>query len=215
MAEQTLRWVAAASVETKFESKAAAAALHKTMLPALVKCADGKVPEVRAAALDAIAGIAFASGGLKALAKFVDGLDDAKKLKIQETCVGFGGGGGGGGGGGAEPLSARDPNAAGAATGGGAKQPSAAVRSSVSGSLSRPGTSTSRPGSGASTVRKSTTSLASTPGAAKPASAAAAAAASSEAEAEVNEGPPASKVGRCSFNPTPPRLLSAPFSDGN
>ena len=42
--EQTLRWVAAASGELK--GKAAAVALHKTLLPALVKCTDAATPEV-------------------------------------------------------------------------------------------------------------------------------------------------------------------------
>jgi len=132
--------------------------------------------EVRAAGIEALAAVAVASGGVKAIAKFIDGLDDAKKKKLDELAAG---------GASAEPLTTRDSNVAGS-SGGGSAKPAAASRSSANGA--RIASS-----SGAGAVRKTTSggsSKAPGGGGSKPAKAAGP---SSEADGEVTEGAPASK----------------------
>lgn len=156
VAEQTLLWVAR-SIEEMKGGKSAVMALHKTMLPAVVKCVDAKTPEVRAAALEAISSIARASGGYKSVAKSIDSLDDAMKRKIEDMCGGCAAVG-------TVPLAARDPNAAGSRAVPAKPASTAAVRSSITGALIRPGSTgastarsarTTRPGTshGASTAR--------------------------------------------------------------
>ena len=51
---QTLGWIAAAYTDEKSD-KSSVAATHKSLVPAIVKCADHKEPDVRAAAIDALA----------------------------------------------------------------------------------------------------------------------------------------------------------------
>ncbi len=83
---QTLGWIAAAYADEKSD-KSSVAATHKSLVPAIVKCADHKEPDVRAAAIDALAAIGRAGGGFKTIARHVDALDDAKKAKIEEACA--------------------------------------------------------------------------------------------------------------------------------
>lgn len=211
VAEQTLQWVALASGEL-LGGRAAALSLVKTLLPAVVKCADAATPDVRAAALEAIAGIARAAGGGKAVAKIIDALDDAKKRKIEELCSSGGESGGEAGGGSAEPLTTRDSNGTGVGAAAAAKPP-AAVRSSVTGALVRPGTSgeggastargrprpgtSSGAGTGAGTARGSKPASSkqglAKAGLSKAATSGASVSSSSVEEAEMTEGPPASK----------------------
>ena len=79
---QTMAWIAAAAAES---DKTAAAALHKTIVPAIVKCADHREPDVRAAAIDALAAVGRAGGGWRSIARHVDALDDARKAKVEEA----------------------------------------------------------------------------------------------------------------------------------
>ena len=141
--QQTMLWIAAACGEMK---GAPAAAAQKALLPGVVKCTDAANPDVRAAALDAIAGMARACGGFKSVAKAIDTLDDAKKAKIEEMC-------------GASsasastkpaPLRTRDVNVSSKPNVSVAVKPAPGVRSSGNGSLPRPGTAASkRPGASA------------------------------------------------------------------
>lgn len=82
---QTLGWLAAAADAPEF-CKATAAAAHKALLPAVVKCADHKEPDVRAAAIEALAALGRAGGGWRSIARHVDALDEAKKAKVEEAC---------------------------------------------------------------------------------------------------------------------------------
>ena len=82
---QTLGWLAAAADAPEF-CKASAAAAHKALVPAMVKCADHKEPDVRAAAIEALAAIGRAGGGWRSIARHVDALDEAKKAKVEEAC---------------------------------------------------------------------------------------------------------------------------------
>ena len=134
--QQTMLWIAAACGEMK---GAPAAAAQKALLPGVVKCTDAANPDVRAAALEAIAGMARACGGFKSVAKAIDTLDDAKKAKIEEMC-------------GASsasastkpaPLRTRDVNVSSKPNVSIAVKP-AGVRSSGNGSLPRSGTAASK-----------------------------------------------------------------------
>ena len=170
---QTMAWIAAAAAES---DKTAAAALHKTIVPAIVKCADHREPDVRAAAIDALAAVGRAGGGWRSIARHVDALDDARKAKVEEAC---------GAAGKAAPLAAVDVN-----------RPNAT--STVAIKPARPATAAaSRPGFASARARPATAggnpkpvvaSMRSTGGAA-----ASSAFASSAADAEVSEGAPASK----------------------
>jgi cytoskeleton-associated protein 5 len=82
---QTLGWLAAAADAPEF-CKATAAAAHKALLPAVVRCADHKEPDVRAAAIEALAALGRAGGGWRSIARHVDALDEAKKAKVEEAC---------------------------------------------------------------------------------------------------------------------------------
>ena len=165
--------IAAAAAES---DKTAAAALHKTIVPAIVKCADHREPDVRAAAIDALAAVGRAGGGWRSIARHVDALDDARKAKVEEAC---------GAAGKAAPLAAVDVN-----------RPNAT--STVAIKPARPATAAaSRPGFASARARPATAggnpkpvaaSMRSTGGAA-----ASSAFASSAADAEVSEGAPASK----------------------
>ena len=131
--QQTLLWIATAAREMKTNTTATHA--QRALLPGVLKCIDAANPDVRAAAIDAIAGLALAGGGYKSVARAVDELDDAKKAKIEEMCATAGREGGATG---PAPLRTRDPNAASkpAATLAAAKP--AASRSGLTGPLARP-----------------------------------------------------------------------------
>ena len=81
--EQSLKWIAA--MAAALPDQARAPAFHKGVLPAVVKCVGGATPEARTGAMDVLAAVAVASGGAKAIAKYVVDLDDAKKAKIEEV----------------------------------------------------------------------------------------------------------------------------------
>ena len=82
---QTLGWIAAAADAPECR-EAAAAAAHKALVPAVVRCADHKEPDVRAAAIEALAALGRAGGGWRSIARHVDALDEAKKAKVEEAC---------------------------------------------------------------------------------------------------------------------------------
>ena len=164
--QQTLLWIATAAREMKTNTTATHA--QRALLPGVLKCIDAANPDVRAAAIDAIAGLALAGGGYKSVARAVDELDDAKKAKIEEMCAT---GGREGGATGPAPLRTRDPNVASkpAATLAAAK--TAASRSGLTGPLARPSAAApKRSGAAAGVVGSSY-----------------------EADADVAEGAPASK----------------------
>ena len=108
--QQTLLWIATAAREMKTNTTATTHA-QRALLPGVLKCVDAANPDVRAAAIEAIAGLARAGGGYKSVARAVDELDDAKKSKIEEMCAQTGGSSGGGATGPA-PLQTRNPNVA-------------------------------------------------------------------------------------------------------
>ena len=82
---QTLGWIAAAADAPECR-EAAAAAAHKALVPAVVRCADHKEPDVRAAAIEALAALGRAGGGWRSIARHVDALDGTKKAKVEEAC---------------------------------------------------------------------------------------------------------------------------------
>ena len=89
---QTLGWVK--DTFSKNPDKATAVSSHKFLLPAIVKAAEHKDKDVRAAVIDALAALANAGGGFKSIAKQIDAIDKGKKTKVEEA-VGLMGGGGG------------------------------------------------------------------------------------------------------------------------
>ena len=134
--QQTLLWIATAAREMKTNTTATTHA-QRALLPGVLKCVDAANPDVRAAAIEAIAGLARAGGGYKSVARAVDELDDAKKSKIEEMCAQTGGSSGGGATGPA-PLQTRNPNVASVPAATLAAAKTAASRSGPTGPLTRP-----------------------------------------------------------------------------
>ena len=161
--QQTLLWIATAAREMKTNTTATHA--QRALLPGVLKCIDAANPDVRAAAIDAIAA-GTRGRGVQIRGQGGRRVDDAKKAKIEEMCATAGREGGATGP--APPT--RDPNVASkpAATLAAAKP--TASRSGLTGPLARPSAAPKRSGAAAGVVGSSC-----------------------EADADVAEGAPASK----------------------
>ena len=78
---ETLKWLA-----KTFEgmNRASISALHKSIVPPIVKCTSASNPDARNGALETLAACAKASGGMKAIDFLLMDLDQGKKSKIAE-----------------------------------------------------------------------------------------------------------------------------------
>lgn len=78
---ETLKWLA-----KTFEgmNRASMSALHKSIIPPIVKCTSASNPDARNGALETLAACAKASGGMKAIDFLLMDLDQGKKSKIAE-----------------------------------------------------------------------------------------------------------------------------------
>ena len=78
---ETLKWLA-----KTFEgmNRASMSALHKSIVPPIVKCTSASNPDARNGALETLAACAKASGGMKAIDFLLMDLDQGKKSKIAE-----------------------------------------------------------------------------------------------------------------------------------
>ena len=74
-------------------SKANAAKVHSTVLPAAAKSASEAAPDIREAALAVLVAFGLKAGSVSVLNKFTDKLDDSRRKKLEEMIQQATGGG--------------------------------------------------------------------------------------------------------------------------